>query len=359
VDSSISQQGAGAPPSSSSPVVGNGSQPGINPSARQDGTTNRRLNQTAQSTHIPQSVLDTLPTFFHHGDNKDVFLVPKHLGEWLESDLNLDRLDVIHSHLWACGRPFNARPIHRHVLLNRKIVITEQADLHLLYYSDILMIKPLPTYILCKQVWKEYLNKDKKLHESACGLLLSWIWLVRSPHDFQFAMDKERQLLPPEMTWLEWKRIVDETLEYIDPDSLKYCHRRYQFGELRLGRINRIYRLNPRFISKNFVRGYLYGYNRYEPFLQRNVAWVLAASVLFSLVLSAMQVGIGLPELQTNSAFTKASFGFVIFSCVLVGAVMAFVFASFGLVFFYNMIAATSHSKNEQARRAKLRETNV
>jgi hypothetical protein len=284
-------------------------------------------------------------------------MVPEQLELWLENDLNLERLNAIHGHLWMCGRPFNARALHRHILLNRKLVLTEQADLHLLYYSDILMVKPLPTYILCKEVWNDYLTKKKSLHESACGLLLSYIWLVRSPHDFQIAMDKKQQLLPSGITWLEWKRIVDETLDYIDPDSLQFCHRRYQFGELRLGRINRIYRLNPRFILKHFVRGYLYGYNRYEPFLQRNVAWVLAASVLFSLVLSAMQVGIGLPSLQQNLAFTRASFGFVIFSCILAGAVIAFVLAIFGCIFFYNMVAASTHARNEQRRRLRLRQT--
>jgi hypothetical protein len=299
-------------------------------------------------------VQDTLPTFFHYGKKQEVFKTMDRLDLWLDKDLDFERLDKIHKLLWMCGRTMNARALHKQMLMGRRIFITEQADLHLLYYSDIIMIKPLPAYILCKEMWEEYLNKDRDLHRSACGLLMSYIWLIRSTHDFQIATRDTVQLLPTDLTWLEWKRIVDRTLKYIDPDSLHQVHRRFQFGELRLGRINTIYRLNPRLIHKNFVRGYLYGYNRYAPFLQRNVAWVLAVSVLFSLVLSAMQVGTGLPNMNTNTAFKNASFGFVIFACVLVGAVLAFVILTFGYIFLFNMVVASNNAIQEQKRRKKL-----
>lgn len=216
------------------------------------------------------------------------------------------------------------------------------------------MLKPLPAYILCPQVWVSYFNQKPELHKSAAGLLISYVWLVRSPADFKIAIDKERPLFPPGMTWELWKRIVDETISYINPNSLHQVNQRYQFGELRLGRINTIYRLSPGLVSKNFVRGYLYGYNRYAPFLQRNVAWILAVSVLFSLVLSAMQVGTGLDSLKDNPPFNKASFGFVIFSCVLVSALFAFVIMTFGFIFLFNMKEAILHSISEPKRRKGL-----
>jgi hypothetical protein len=295
-----------------------------------------------------------LPTFFHAGKQQEVYKTKDYLEEWLEKDLDLERLDKIHKLLWMCGRTINARSLHKQLVMSRRIFVTEQADLHLLYYSDIIMVKPLPPYILCKEVWEKYLNNNLGLHKSACGLLMSYIWLVRSMHDFQLATDKKKQLLPAGLTWLEWKRIVDRTLDYLDPDSLHQVHRRYQFGELRLGRINSIYRLTPQFMHKSFVRGYLYGYNRYAPFLQRNVAWVLAVSVLFSLVLSAMQVGTGIPNMSTNETFKKASFGFVIFSCLLVAVVLLYVIFIFAYIFFFNMVVASTSSIQEQKRRNKL-----
>jgi uncharacterized membrane protein len=233
--------------------------------------------------------------------------------------------------------------------------VTEQADLHLLYFSNVIMIKPLPAYLLCREMWDQHFNGNQKLHQAACGLLLSYIWLIRSPVDFAAATRSlPYSLLPPELTWTEWKRIVHESLAYIDADSLHQVNARFQFGELRLDRINKIYRMHPRFLSRYFVRGYLYEYNRYMPFLQRNVAWIFAASVLISLVLSAMQVGTGVERLSNNYAFNRASYGFVIFSCILVVAVIVFVIAIFSFIFFFNMKEAISHSNQEQKRRKLL-----
>jgi hypothetical protein len=285
-----------------------------------------------------------------------VTTVGDNLPDWLKEDLDLKRLNDIHGLLWMCGRPFNARALHQQQLMNRRTLVTEKLDLHLLYYSDIMMIKPLPMYILCKEVWDEYLNGNVELHKSACGLLMSYIWLVRSPNDFAIAMDKNLpvKLLPDGLEWLEWKAIVDEVLKNLDADSLHQVNDRFQFGELRLGRINSIYRINPRFIRNNFVRGYMYGYNRYAPFLQRNVAWVLGASVLLGLVLSAMQVGTGLDLLQNNNAFKLTSFGFVIFSCILVGLVLGGVIFIFVFIYFFNMKEALTHAWREKRRRKKL-----
>jgi uncharacterized membrane protein len=282
-----------------------------------------------------------------------VIRVEEAIETYLKMDLDLDRLNQIHSSLWMCGRPINARALHRNHVLNRKIVPTEQADLHLLYYENIIMVKALPIYLLQKEVWDQYLNKNRTLHENACGLLLSYIWLVRSPVDFRLAMAKNQDiaLLPPGLDWATWKRIVDESLQYIDADTLHQVNKRYQFGELRLGRINSIYKYNPRFIFTNFVRGYLYGYNRYAVFFQRNVAWILVASVLFSLVLSAMQVGVAVDPLMTNESFKKASYGFVVFAIALVAGVIAFVGLVFVSIFLFNMVTAIRQSKTEQGRR--------
>jgi hypothetical protein len=65
-----------------------------------------------------------------------------------------------------------------------------------------------------------------------------------------------------------------------------------------------------------------YGYNRYVIFFQRNFSWILIVFVFFSLVLSAMQVGAGLKELEDNYAFLRASYVFVVFSMVRIRSSM-------------------------------------
>jgi hypothetical protein len=302
---------------------------------------------------IPGAILATLPTFFHDADahQKVVRLSnDAELGQFLDGDLDLSRLARIRSLLWMCGRPFNARALHRNLVLNRRVVVTEQADLHLLTYADVLAVKPLPAYLLSEHVWARHLCRDRVRHSAACGLLLSYVWLVRSPTDFRIA--EKLALLPAGLTWPHWRRIVGETLARIDADALDQVHVRFTFGELRLGRINTIYR--TRFIFSHFVRGYLYGYNRYAPFLQRNVAWILGVSVLFSLVLSAMQVGTGVDPLRSNDMFNRASFGFVVFICVLVMAVLGFVGIIFSFIYLHNMVAAIQHDARERKRRASL-----
>jgi hypothetical protein len=61
------------------------------------------------------------------------------------------------------------------------------------------------------------------------------------------------------------------------------------------------------------MRGYLYGYHKYSSFLSQNFAWVVTATVYVTIVLTAMQVGLGTSELQNNQAFDRASYGFTIF----------------------------------------------
>ena len=236
---------------------------------------------------------------------------------------------------------------------NRKIVKTEQADLHLLYYNDTILVKPLPSYLLCPTTWDLFLNPHIELHKNACGFFLSYIWLIRSQLDFQIAKEKE-YLLPEKLTWSNWKILVTQFLKEINADSLHQVNERYHFGELRLGRINTIYRISPGLFLDHFVRGYLYGYNRYVVFFQRNVGWVLVVLVWFGLILSAMQVGIAVNGLQDNAAFNKASYGFIIFSMVLVAALLGSVGGVFITVFFYNMVAAIRHMHRAASERAEL-----
>jgi hypothetical protein len=301
---------------------------------------------------LPKVVSDTLPTIMHgKAPDHSVIQVANDIDGFLARDLDVGRLNAIHSRMWMCGRPLNARGLHRQQMMERRTVHTEQADLHLLYHGDVIFIKPLPAYLLCPAVWRRRLN-SQKLHANAAGFLLSYIWLIRSPLDFTLA--EKNNFIPSELTWTDWKILVSEFLKNIDPNSLEQVNIRYHFGELRLGRINTIYRTNPSFIFTHFVRGYLYGYNRYAVFFQRTGGLVVVLFIWFSLILSAMQVGVTVDGLMTNKDFTKACYGFVIFSIVFVAALLAFLGGIFLAVYIYNMFAAIGHSTGALKRRRKL-----
>jgi len=314
----------------------------------QDATGQQPVLDTA--TSIPLTPLDSLPTIA--GQGYDVVLANDDIHQFLEEDLDLSRLNRIHGHLWMAGRPMRARPLHRYRMMGYEILYTQQMDLHLLHFSNKLMIKPLPEWILCADFWNDNLCGDTKLHKSACGFLLSYVWLLTTPLDLKLAHDYS--LVPSFITWHWWKEFVRDFLApgNVDINTLAQVNKRYQFGDLRLGRINSTYRI--RFFYSHFVRGYLYGYNRYVVFFQRNFSWILIVFVFFSLVLSAMQVGTGLKELEDNHAFLQASYVFVVFSIVSVVAVLAMVGIIFIFIFVFNMITAINHAKTVQSTRKKL-----
>jgi uncharacterized membrane protein len=302
------------------------------------------------ATSIPLTPLDSLPTITGRGNN--VVLANDSIEQFLKTDLDLSRLNRIHGHLWMAGRPMRARPLHRYRMMGFDILYTQQMDLHLLKFSTRLMIKPLPEWILCADFWTQHICRDEELHKSACGFLLSYVWLLTTPLDLKIAHDAA--LVPSFITWHWWKDFVRDFLApgNVDINTLAQVNKRYQFGDLRLGRINSTYRI--RFFYSHFVKGYLYGYNRYVVFFQRNFSWILIVFVFFSLVLSAMQVGTGLKELENNYAFLRASYVFVVFSMVSVVAVLAFVGIVFIIIFLFNMVAAINHAKYAQQERKRL-----
>ncbi|KAL6705451.1 hypothetical protein ACN47E_006716 [Coniothyrium glycines] len=300
------------------------------------------------SAVTPLTALESLPTITGRGNK--VVLANNAIDEFLKADLDLFRLNRIHGHLWMAGRPMRARPLHRYKMLSFDILHTQQMDLHLLKFSNKLILKPIPEWLLSAEFWTDHLCADASLHKSACGWLVSYIWLVTTPLDLKLA--HEHSLLPAFITWTWWKGFVADFYSHVDINTLQQVNQRYQFGELRLGRINSIYR--TRFFFTHFVRGYLYGYNRYVVFFQRNFSWILIVFVFFSLVLSAMQVGTGLKELEDNYAFLRASYVFVVFSIVSVGVVLAVVGLLFVVIFLFNMGAAIGHATSEQRTRAEL-----
>lgn len=249
------------PPDSASKAHNPPSPPGTQ---AQNGTTEpsssstQPLHQTSSNPSL--SALDSLPTIT--GKSGHIIRPESETADFLAFDLDLSRLNRIHGHLWMAGRPMRARPLHRYTMLGMQIIQTQQMDLHLLKFSSKLLIRPLPEWILCHKFWTDWICKggdgDAKREEgwlwkSAAGFLVSYVWLVTTPLDLKIAHDCS--LLPSFVTWHWWKSFVCDFIKHVDIDTLHQVNRRYQFGDLRLGRINTIYRI--RYAHTHFVRGYL------------------------------------------------------------------------------------------------------
>ncbi|VTO83117.1 unnamed protein product, partial [Fusarium graminearum] len=244
--------------------------------------------------------------------------------DWVDKEIDLCRLANIHNFLWIAGRPMPPRPIHQQRLLNREIFITERLDLHLVWTTDRIFLKPLPL-----PVFNGEQCSCRGRRERALGFLFSYVALMAHESDFHIA--KEAHLIPEEVQWSAWRKAVREILGIspiypaIDP--------RFHYGELRLSRLNKIY-----FYWKTPLSGYASRWNQYGSFFHDNFALLASSTVYIAVVLTAMQVGLATEALQNNTAFQSASYGFTIFS--IVGPL-----AATGLVmitFCYLFIAHTS-----------------
>ncbi|KAK5206617.1 hypothetical protein LTR41_007610 [Exophiala xenobiotica] len=263
----------------------------------------------------PSKIDHLLPRLIRRSDGS--FIQPcKEPTAFVHHQLDVSRLDRIARHLWLAGRVGNVHSLHRQHLLGRQVIVTEQSDLHLLWINDTIFIKPLPGWLLDEDICKQYICTSPYLQASANGLLRTYACLVAYESDFAIATNLK--LLPQSITWPSWQQLVQDILLplCLQHDMATFAPR-YTYGELRLSRINLLYRFLPELKLKYLFRGYHYGSQTYQRFLESNFAWLIAGFAYIALVLTAMQVGLGTRQLQASAAFNAASAGFTVFSIVV------------------------------------------
>ncbi|KAF5231960.1 hypothetical protein FAUST_8969, partial [Fusarium austroamericanum] len=249
--------------------------------------------------------------------------------DWVDKEIDLCRLANIHNFLWIAGRPMPPRPIHQQRLLNREIFITERLDLHLVWTTDRIFLKPLPL-----PVFNGEQCSCRGRRERALGFLFSYAALMAHESDFHIA--KEAHLIPEEVQWSAWRKAVREILSTspiypaIDP--------RFHYGELRLSRLNKIY-----FYWKTPLSGYASRWNQYGSFFHDNFALLASSTVYIAVVLTAMQVGLATEALQNNTAFQSASYGFTIFSILGPLAATGLVMITFCYLFIEWCLSSVPH----------------
>ncbi|KAH8721574.1 hypothetical protein GQ44DRAFT_622962 [Phaeosphaeriaceae sp. PMI808] len=269
---------------------------------------------------------------------------------YLALELKTPRLNDIHQHLWLAGLPNAARPLHRQKLIGRSVSITEDPDEHLVWFEAQIFIKPLPDFLLDYDYWSANLCSDQELHESACGLLLSYAWLVRHKSDLDIA--KESGLVSKNMEWPNWVEFLEAFLDNINLKTLSNVNKRYKYGELRLSRLNTIYRvIPPAYSLRNFIRGYRGGSTWYNAFFERHFKWMLAVFAILSVFLSALQVGLATTMLQSNGPFQEVSYGFSIASLVAIVAGVVLIFLVWLSLFFYYLLSTWRNDRAVDRRR--------
>jgi hypothetical protein len=287
----------------------------------------------SKSSSIKTSTI-TLPALIPDGEStvqprRDT---PRYLGR----ELKTPKLDEIFDYLWLAGLPRGARPLHRQVLLGRKLLVTEDVNEHLVWTEERFFVKPLPAFLLDYDFWGEHLcGDDHELHKSACGLLLSYAWLVCYESDLLVA--KDLALLPRGIEWRQWTSFIEAFLGQIDPDSLEGISNRYRYGELRLGRLNSIYRLTAP-SSKWLAHSYMSTSTWERSFFTRNFAWLLVVFAYTSVLLGALQVGLARDSQDpSRKYFELGSYPTATICIFVVGASVVGIFLTWLFLFFHDL----------------------
>lgn len=103
---------------------------------------------------------ESLPaSYCQQTDGLDNIHLPQaDIQAFLEQELSLKRLEAMHEYLWLVGLPRPPRPLHQQLVLGRDIIVTEKLDMHLVWETGRIFVKPLPRYLLNPNFWKTHLH---------------------------------------------------------------------------------------------------------------------------------------------------------------------------------------------------------
>lgn len=307
--------------------------------------------ETDASQRVTEELSSLLPAS-HRTASDDLAALARDFTSCVDEELDLQRLARIHGCLWVAGRPMPPRPLHYQQLLGRAILITERIDMHLVWTTGRIFIKPIPRFLLEPRFWEEYLRCDQGCDSTGDGegarcaclarraraldFLFSYAALISHESDFRIA--QKEHLLAPEVQWPAWRTFVQQLLDNkhiyssIDP--------RFHYGELRLSRLNKIY-----YLWKTPLQGYMSRWNQYNSFFRDNFTWLASSTVYIAVVLTAMQVGLATEALQDNATFQSASYGFTVFSILAPLICVGLVMLTFCYLFVNNCIVTVQYKK--------------
>lgn len=289
------------------------------------------LRQTSQNRGIapfrPETALlksnmyPTIPLTNIPNTSRSIGESPEYLKEELDTEVlnNLRRL------LWMAGLPANKiRPLHRHRVLNRDIVVCEQTGLHLVSFRNKIFVKPIPRCLLHHNFYSMQIAPDQMLSSQALGFLSSYLRIVRYESDFAIAL--ELGLVPSTTTWQDWLLFAQD----VESCALRTYGNRFDYGELRLSRLNII----VRFQLGHFTRGYQSLESSYGSYFTPFFGLIILIFGFISLALSAFQVMQGAPS--ASPVVFSVGYGFSVATLIVLGVVVVLPAVWFFVLFLDN-----------------------
>ncbi len=189
-------------------------------------------------------------------------------------------------------------------------------------------------------------QRQQQLYSCALGFLFSYTGLIAYESDFKIAQSSN--LIPTTITWSNWQTF---TSQYLSNHCYATVNPRYWYGELRLNRLNKVYRFKKGFLLRGYSK---VGDNAfYEDILRDNFAALAAVLAYVAIALTAMQLGIATDELGHSTAFQRASYGLTVFSIIV--PVIVTVFIAFGVL----VLVVSNWAATKSYERRRFREMGV
>lgn len=295
----------------------------------------RNATKTRPSPTSPAvNETSTLPKKTYLPGEPRVQLTDPNIEDYLVAELATDELDQLSPHLWLVAKQDSSHisPLTKQICRGRRIIITEEPRLHLVWYYDRVFIKPLPKYLLSYSFWDFYLTSDdspisvdsrKKLRQAALGFLRSYTWLIQHRSDFELATNEDHRLLPRNVGSYRGFIHLMQSLEGIG-DTL--VSPRYHYGELRLSRLNFWVKILQGRFTYHKVEG------QYGAYFKRFFGPMLFIFAVFSVILNAMQVVLGAADETTWKSFWETSKWFSVVVLCITAAMALFILLSFILM---------------------------
>jgi hypothetical protein len=256
----------------------------------------------------------------------------------LKKVLHDDTLDSIHKQLWYAGRKGNISQLHHQRVIHRDIILTERARLHLVWSDKTIYVKRLDDELLGWEYFSKVVCGNKVVYQAACGFLLSYARLIEYPSDLEIA--KTLGLVNKDFEWKAWQNFRTSVMEYLADRDV---HDRYEYGELRLGRLNQICRM--KFVGLSYFNVH----RDYSSYFGNNYMTLVALFALVSVALSAMQVMTSVDGVP--AAVSVTSYRFAVATLIaLAGSCAALLVLYIGL-YVWNWLAIFVRRCSQQKRR--------
>jgi hypothetical protein len=274
--------------------------------------------------------------------------------EYCVADIDTPGLNKLGEKLWWTGPTPNVVPLSQQTVLERRIQLTEDPSVHLLWIEGIVYLKPIPAYLTSFAFWEFLLDTaggdtssdDRNRAIATClGFLKTYANLVRHRSDFNLA---RKHYLLESLGDVTFESFV-AFIACFDGVPDMAISSRWRYGLIQLDALN--------FHSAIHLRRW--HLNRFEArwttYFSRFFPVILFVFAGFSVMLSAMQVIIAAKQLSDtdNQGLRRVLEIFVWFGTEAIGWSIGF--AAFFVIFSFGIVTNEVWHRRKMQRKVKKR----